>query len=562
MLETLKIKNLAVIDTAEIPFEPGLNILSGETGAGKSIILEAVSLLLGSRASASWIRSGCDEAIVEGIFRLEELPEIQSRLSSLGFQEQENRELLIKRTVHRSGKHRITINGELATLQNLQALGSGLIELCSQHEHQSLLKPQTQLELLDRYGKLDAIRSRYASAWNQLRALESQLTMIREAESSRLKRLDFLRFQIDELQAAKLQPGEENELQQEKALLQSAQSRSQLIHEIQAMLEGDESQSALQLLQRSTQKLLELSTLDERTLSLSSAIDRALAEVEDVSLSLQRYSRSIDADPDRLEGVQERLATLADLRRKYGEDSTQMLVTLKKLQEELSELEQAEATAETLDSEICQQKSITQELARQLSEGRAKVAQQLSKEVTRELHELNMPDARFQVQVRFFGLDLENYTSSGADEVEFLIQTNRGEVSQAIGKIASGGELSRLMLAIRQRIAGQSAIGVYLFDEIDSGMGGQTAFQVGKKLKSVARHHQVLCITHLPQVASFADHHLVVRKMTQGDRTLTEVHALTSKSKKEELARMLAGATLTKKSLENAQELLDLAQAI
>lgn len=566
MLETLKIRNLAVIDQAEVNFAEGLNILSGETGAGKSIVIEAISLLLGSRASLELVRTGCDEAVIEGVFNLRGLPEIQARLLELGLCEQGSvapTELLIKRTVSRTGKHRILINGELATLSNLQNLCEGLVDLCSQHEHQSLIKPGTQLDLLDRYGNLWKHRESVAKAYEEVKTLRQEADRLSQDESARLKRIDFLKFQIEELRAAGLSQGEDEKLLQEKTLLQSAQVRLQAIEQVRQLLEEAEDANALQILQVAIQRLSSLATMDERAKPLVEGLERALAETEEVSLALNRYLKGVELDPSRLEQVQERLSLIADLRRKYGDSIETMLDQLNELEAEFNSLTHSKERLGEIQSALDQSAKTLKSLCHKLSEARAKVCGKLSDSVTQELRELNMADARFAIELASDPSQLERCTVSGADQIQFVVQTNRGEAGRPLGKIASGGELSRLMLAIRRVIADRGGIGVYLFDEIDSGMGGQTAFQVGKKLKSVAAHNQVICITHLPQVASFADHHLVVRKSTQGKRTVTEIIGLAAKDhkdRKEELARMLGGPVLTRKSLENAAELMELAR--
>jgi DNA repair protein RecN (Recombination protein N) len=311
------------------------------------------------------------------------------------------------------------------------------------------------------------------------------------------------------------------------------------------------------------QRLGTLVSVDERARPLVEGLERALAEVEEVSLSLNRYAKSVDLDPARLEQVQERLSLIADLRRKYGESVETMLSQLSELEAEFDALTHSEQRLGEIEASL--EKSATQlkALCSKLSDARSKVSGRLADAVTAELRELNMSDARFAIELVSNSKTLESCSASGADQIQFVVQTNRGESARPLGKIASGGELSRLMLAIRRVIADRGGIGVYLFDEIDAGMGGQTAFQVGRKLKSVASHNQVICITHLPQVASFADHHLVVRKSAQGRRTLTEIVSLAASDKKlrqEELARMLGGPVLTKKSLENAAELMEMAR--
>lgn len=557
MLETLSIKNIAVIDSAEIQFKKGLNVLSGETGAGKSIVLEAISLLLGSRANVELIRSGCDEAIVEGMFDLSEIEWMTGRLELLGFKP-ETSELLIKRTVNRNGRHRIYINGEMATLSILQQLCEGLIDLCSQHEHQSLTKPATQLDLLDRYGSLGELGKAYGSGYSKTRELRAERDELSQAEAERSRRSDFLKFQIEELRAADLSPSEDEGLQTEKQLLQSGEVRVQAAESARLILDSDED-GVMNSLRAALQKIRGLHQLDDRALPLQEGIERALAEVEDVSIAIHRYLGAVDLNPERLQEVQERLSMIADMRRKYGATVIEMLATLEKLETEFSSLGQAEERLGAIDAELDTAQEELRKQAKKLSNSRRKVADLLASSVTGELKDLKMGDARFSIELSVKE-DMEDWSASGADQVQFVVQTNRGEAARPLGKIASGGELSRLMLAIRRVIADKGGIGVYLFDEIDAGIGGQTAFQVGKKLKSVASYNQVICITHLPQVASFAHHHLIVRKAASGKRTVTEVVALKQTERKEELARMLGGPELTKKSLENAAELLELAR--
>jgi DNA repair protein RecN (Recombination protein N) len=557
VLETLTIRNVAVIDSAEIPFSAGLNILSGETGAGKSIVIEAISLLLGSRANAELIRSGCEEAVVQGLFDLGQIPWMRERLSRHGIPVEQS-ELLVKRVVRRDGKHRIYINGELATLAMLQDICDGLVDLCGQHEHQSLLRPATQLDLLDRYGTLTESVRAVAQAFSSWRGLTRERDTLRSAEAERVKRADFLRFQIQELRDAQLSPGEDEKLQQEKQLLQSTESRLQAANSIFQALDSEDG-GLLDGLRAALQKLRGLAQMDASVRPLQEGLERALAEAEEVSIALGRYVRGNDLDPERLEQVQERLSLIADLRRKYGATVADMLEQLSRLEAEFSQLGQLGSRLEEIEAELEKAEKDLRARARKLSQSRRKISDLLATSVTAELKDLKMGEATFQIELNARD-DLATWTASGADEIQYVVQTNRGEPARPLGKIASGGELSRLMLAIRRVIADRGGIGVYLFDEIDAGIGGQTAFQVGKKLKSVAQYNQVICITHLPQVASFADHHLVVQKSTRGDRTLTEVHVLSKDERKEELARMLGGPQLTKKSLENAAELLDMAR--
>lgn len=558
MLELLRIKNIAIIDSAEIQFKPGLNIISGETGAGKSIVLEAISLLLGSRASTELIRSGCDEAVVEGLFDLKDIPWIKPRLQQFGFESQ-SKELLIKRTVHRAGRHRISVNGELATLTVLQNLCEGLIDLCGQHEHQTLLKPSVQLELLDRYGGLSEQAKQTSARLNSVRSLLKEKDQLQKEEADRAKQVDFLKFQIEEIRSAQLEIGEDEHLQKEKQLLQSAESRVQVAESARQILETEED-GVLNLIRTALQKLRLLQNLDPRSAPFSESLERALAETEEVSLSLNRYLSAIDLDPEKLQVIQDRLSLLVDLRRKYGATIPEILETLQTLEREYASLGQVNDRLAEIDRKLHVEEAELKKIGKKLSQARKKVSDILAVSVTAELKDLKMGEAKFSIDLSFKET-LSDWNQWGGDFIQFVVQTNKGETARAIGKIASGGELSRLMLSIRRVISDRGGIGVYLFDEIDAGIGGQTAFQVGKKLKSVASFNQVICITHLPQVASFADHHLVVQKSVHGSRTTTEINSLTRNERKEELARMLGGPVLTKKSLENASELLELASS-
>ncbi len=557
MLETLTIKNIAVIDSAEIPFRSGLNIISGETGTGKSIILDAIALLLGGRASADLIRSECSEAIVEGLFDTTHLPWLKDRLHQFGFSA-ESDELLIKRVVSRNGKHRIYINGELATLAILQEVCDGLVDLCGQHEHQSLLKPQVQLQLLDRYGGLMAQTEGFANAFTHYRSLHKEQEMLATMEAERTQRADFLRFQINELREADLHPSEDEELQKEKQLLQSAEGRVQAAEGVRLALEGDDA-GILSCLKIAAARLRTLAQLDPRAATMCEGMDRAVAEAEEVSIAINRYLDSVDLDPERLQAVQDRLSLIASLRRKYGTTVSEMIATLRRLENELGGISQIGDRLTEISEQLEKAQADLKKQATKLSGTRKKIATLLGDSVTTELKDLKMEDAELAIEL-IQKDDLQAWTPSGADAIQFVIRTNRGEAARPLNKIASGGELSRIMLAIRRVISDRGGIGVYLFDEIDAGIGGQTAFQVGKKLKSVAQYNQVICITHLPQVASFADHHLSVRKSSEGDRTVTTIVDLTEKLRMEELARMLGGPKLTKKSLENAAELLEMAR--
>ena len=540
MLEVLKIKNIAIIDSAEIQFKKGLNIITGETGTGKSIVIEAISLLLGSRASTELIRAECTEAMIEGLFCTSDIPWMNPRLDQFGLPCQSS-ELLIKRIVHRGGRHRIYINGELATLAILQNVCEGLIDLCGQHEHQSLLKPATQLDLLDRYGGLTELTKKVSILLTQVRSLRKESVLLKTADQERKKKADFLTFQINEIQDANLTAGEEEELHDEKHLLQSAENRAQTANSARQILESDE-HGVLNSLKTALQKLRALSLIDPKAKSIEEALERATLETEEVSIEINRYLDAVELNRDRLQSVQDRLSLVADLRRKYGRNIPEIINNFAVLKSDLSSLGKLDARLDQISIELGTLETQLHQQAKQLSKSRQNIQTVLANSVTQELKDLKMGEAKFMIELN----ERESISDwvNSADTIQFLVQTNRGEPSRPLGKIASGGELSRLMLAIRRVIADRGGIGVYLFDEIDAGIGGQTAFEVGRKLKSVASYNQVICITHLPQVASFADHHLTVHKSVVDNRTITAISTLTLKERKIELSRMLGGQEL------------------
>jgi DNA repair protein RecN (Recombination protein N) len=557
MLQTIKIKNFALIENAEIPFEPGLNILSGETGAGKSIILGAISLLLGGRANADVIRSGSDEAVVEGFFDIDDLPWVKSRMKEVGI-DADSSDLLIKRTVNRNGKNRIFINGELATLNMLQAVCDDLVDLCGQHEHQSLFKAGVQMDLVDRYSELQDQAMKVKSQFLKTIALREEWETLKRKEDERVQRLEFIRFQIQELNDASLKHGEDESLQQEKKLLQSSEQRLSLGAQIESALDGEE--GALQSIKLALTKAKNLLQFDSGVQELYDTLSRSVAEVEEASRLTRIYLGAADLDPNRLEEVQERLSLITNFKRKYGQTIDEIIAHHEKLKSEIDLLENLSTRLDGLESEFQNEKTAVMKSAKELFTKRKKSSDAFSKAIGKELKELRMADAQINVKIDF----QDDFNTWGADslgsEIAFEVQTNLGEDKKQIQKIVSGGELSRLMLSIRRVIADKGGIGVYLFDEIDAGLGGQTAFTVGKKLKSVAAYNQVICITHVPQVACFADHHLSISKQTSKGRTVTDVRVLPIDGRKEEIARMLGAEKLTPAALKNAKDLMESAR--
>lgn len=559
MLETLKIKNLAIIDFAEVHFDQGLNILSGETGAGKSIIIEAISLILGGRSSSNLIRSNCNEATVEGLFNLTQTPWVKEKLLNHGFDDLDET-LLIKRIVSRQNKQRIYINGELATVSLLKTIAEGLVDLCGQHEHQTLLKSQTQMSLLDQFGGLEVKAKEFTALLREFKKINEKYKSLFLDKEEKVKRLDYLKFQEKELTQANLNIDEDIRLREEKQLLQSFQQRVEKVGLVSQLLDSRdfEEKCVLDLLRLGQNHMSQLEELDPVLKKMSESWKSCLLDLEELSHELSSYLNSADMDPERLKQVQERLALIADLKRKYGETITEVIHTHKDIQSNIDEIENSDVHLGHLEEQLNKTKDDLVSNANKLSASRKKAADFLSCNVTTELKELKMENALFSVEVSE-KKDLSAWSDyMGGNDISFLVNTNAGDVSKPLGKIASGGELSRLMLAIRTVISDQGGVGVYLFDEIDAGIGGQTAFQVGKKLKEVAKSHQVICITHLPQIACFSDHHWVVTKGIHSKRTVTKViHLEKQENKKEEIARMLGGDKKTLASLKNADELLE-----
>ncbi len=558
MLVDLHIQHFALIDESKITFTKGLNVLSGETGAGKSIIIQAISLLLGGRASSDWIQTGFEAAMVEGVFDIEELPWVSKRLLEAGI-EAPGHELLVRRQFNRQGKNRIFINGSLSTLAVLQKVAEGLVDLCSQHEHQSLLRPAYQTHLLDRFADHTDLLDRYTEAWDKFESAEQAYNHLLHQKGS-IDREEFLKFQLAELDQANLQPNEEESLRERKGLLQSADRRSASIQTVLGSLSGDDQeQGAFRCIHRAQESLRQGLSLDDTLLPYSQALAQIEVQLSELIRDLDHYHQRIDFDEADLRGVQERLALIAALKRKHGATVSEILLKRSLIETEMEQMSRWEERLEAQRVARDRARAVLGEIGQELSASRAKAAKKLSKRVTEELAELKMEDVSFKVHSAILSEHSE-WTARGGDDVHFLIATNAGHDSKPLSKIASGGELSRVLLAFRQVVADRGGIGVYLFDEIDSGMGGETAFLVGKKLSHVSKSGQVLCITHLPQVAAYSDHHLLVEKKRTGKATFTRIRSLDRSGKNEELARMLGGGNITTNNLKNARELIEMAK--
>jgi len=553
MLRELQITNLAIIEKLHVEFSSGLNILTGETGAGKSIIIDAVNLILGGRASADLIRSGAKEASVEALFDLAGRASLLEALAAAGIEC--DGELLVRRVVSPGGKNRVFIAGGLATTSLLSEICRNLINIYGQHDSQILLKTEHHLRLLDGFSGTLALRDDFAARFEAFQGARRELEALEQGEREAARRLDLLSFQSSEIAQAKLHAGEEEELAEERLklahgekLLGSTQSAFDSLYGGDAPLLGG--------LRRIIAGVAEAGAIDHALFPVVEALEAAYAQLEDASLTLRDYAAGVEADPGRLEHLDDRLDAINRLKRKYGETVAEILSYQLGVDEELAALSNREQARDALTRRIAALEAELVALGAKLSKGRREGAEALKAGMERELAELAMNHAVFETA---FDRSTEA-RSCGFERAEFLFSPNPGEPPKPLAKIASGGELSRLMLALKQ-LHPDSEVPTLVFDEVDSGIGGATSALVGEKLKRVARSQQVLAITHLPQVAAFADLHLRVEKAVSGGRTATSVELLRGEARVAEVARMLGGARVTEKTLEHAREMIQEAGA-
>jgi DNA repair protein RecN (Recombination protein N) len=565
MLEHLAIRNFAIISGLEIRLRSGLNILSGETGAGKSIIVNAVNLILGGRASADLIRTGTDEARVEALFTLPEESPLGDVMAELDVPF--GGEVLITRTISREGRNAVRINGALATLQMLSRISPYLISVSGQHEHQRLLRPENHLLLLDDFGGLEGERTAlaerfalYSRTRNRLTALDRQ---IREMEERR----DLAGVQAEEIRSAGIEPGEDERLEEERVRLRHAEElRSAVGGAYLGLYERDG--AVISEVARCEQDLERAARLDRRIEPARQALLSAQAELEEAALQLRELRDRLPLDPNRLEEVEERIQLLRRLKRKYGPTLEEVLGTGERLERQMDDLEEKRKERERLQADVDAAAEDLLSRALDLSERRREAAGRMGEAVERELSLLAMAGTRFEVRFEAepdSGADpasvLGRMGPEGIDRVEFLLSPNVGEAIRPMARIASGGELSRIMLALKTILAGNASVETVVFDEVDAGIGGGTAETVGEKLRLLSRYHQILCITHLPQIASKGSVHFQVSKGVQDQRTEASITELDPEDRVREIARLLGGRQISRKALDHAREMLEQAPA-
>ncbi|OGP92651.1 MAG: DNA repair protein RecN [Deltaproteobacteria bacterium RBG_16_48_10] len=553
MLQELRIRNLAIIDSLDISLSQGLNILSGETGAGKSIILNAVQLLLGGKATEEMIRGSEEEGSVEALFDVsgnrKVLVRAREKFSSSTGREEDS--LVLRRTLSRSGRGKAFINGNLSTLGMLSEMGEDLLSLYGQHEHQSLQRVETHIDILDEFGGLRGLREEFQNLFQEFAGLSEEIQGMREEQEKRAKERELMIFQSREIETSGLQTREEEALKEEQRILAHAQKLIGFVHASEEMLYGEEG-SALDKIQAILHQSREMVAMDPSLSPLIKTMESSLIQLEEVARAFRDYGRRVEINPERLEAVEDRLEEIDRLKRKYGSTVETVLLFKKEIDDKLGTFTFNEERLSELENRLKPLEQKVLDLSKRLSEERKNISTELRKSIEKELGSLGMKKAVFQVQMSPLPLSIK-----GMDRVEFLISPNIGEEVKPLAKIASGGELSRMMLAMKRILSKVGGRQVLIFDEVDSGIGGAIAEVVGKKLKELSKDHQVICVTHLPQIACYADSHYSVRKEVKGGRTLTRVDWLEKERVIDEIARMLGGVKVTEKTRAHAKEMIE-----
>jgi DNA repair protein RecN (Recombination protein N) len=561
MLKELNIKNIAVIDQLRVEFAPGLNVLTGETGAGKSIVVDALNLALGERASADLIRTGCQEATVEAAFELNgrSTKEITALLSEQGIEVNAGEDLIVRRVLSSLGKNKVYINGSLANLATLAALGANLADIHGQHEHQSLLSLDRQMEMLDSFGGLGELLEAVGGFYRRLLEVRKKLAELQIGERDRAQREEVLRFQKNEIEAAALRPGEDEDLSNEQKVLANSEKLAAVSAMVDETLYSSD-ESVLANLKKSINGLNDIIEIDSKLKGAVELCESARAQIEEAAREIASYRERVEFDPQRLEQIGDRLDLIQKFKKKYGNTIGEIIDFGAKASSELDRMERSTEEIEQLKSEIQAIKFGLTDKATELTKKRMEAAQDLEKKIEAELAHLGMKKTAFTVKITQEAggdtLDGHKIGPRGADRAEFLIAPNPGEDPKPLAKVASGGELSRIMLALKTILVAGDNIPTLVFDEVDAGIGGAVAEEIGKRLKQVAVKRQVFCITHLPQIASMADNHYGVAKSVKEDRTHTEVRLLKDKERVDEIARMLGGKTITEATIKHAEEML------
>ncbi len=547
MLSILHIENIAVIECADISFDQGFNVLTGETGAGKSIVIDAISAILGERAYRDMIRTGASKASVRAVFtQVPPLPWFGE--NGVDY----DPETVIQREIYLDGKNVCRVNGALVTVSILRRLGIQLINIHGQHDSAALFEEDNHLSFLDAFADNQALRQTYSEQYAAVTALRREIDSLTMDESEKLRRMEALKYQIAEIEKAELEPGEDEELEERRKILQNAEKLSNGLDEaVECLYGGDDSDGAAGLLAQASYALSRLNRFTDRYDELHEQVEELRYRVQDAAQEVRDARDDLSYSADELETIESRLDVIHRLRRKYGADCREILDYLERARQELDDMEFAGDRLERLKGQLKKAEKTAWDAALALRESRRAAAQVLSQRILTELAQLDMP--RVQFSCRFRELEL---TASGADAVAFYMSANAGEALKPLSKVASGGELARIMLAMKNVLAEKDQVQTLIFDEVDTGVSGRAAQKVAEKLRSVAAHKQVLCVTHLPQLAALANTHLLISKSERDGRTYTTVTPLDREGRKRELARIIGGASITETTLKSAEEML------
>lgn len=557
MLSLLHIENIAIIEQADIVLQPGFTVLTGETGAGKSIIIDSIGAILGQRTSRELIRNGAKKGFVSAVF--EDIPPaLKHQLEELGLDTEEDGTVRIQRELSAEGRSVCRVNMRPVSASVLKTLSPYLINIHGQHDGQKLMQEEYHIDFLDSFFEAEPLLEQFRPMYAKLHTLRSKIRELEKSGQQREQRIDMLRYQMEEIAAAELKAGEEESLTERRQFFENA---GQLAYSLQAaskLLSGnEEDEGAMDLLSRAADELADVATLSQDLNNLSQKAEEIRYQVEDLAASVAMLAADVDFSPQERDAVEERLDTIYRLRRKYGATVEEVLAYYDKASKELGELENADDRKDEMMEEYHQTLAKAREIAGELSKRRRQAAELLEAKIVEQLKDLDMPKVRISIQVS----SQTKLNPHGMDEVRFLISTNPGEPVKPLSKIASGGELSRIMLAIKNVLTQTEDVGTLIFDEIDTGVSGRAAQKIALKLGEISRRKQTLCVTHLPQLAAMGDHHLLIKKSLSEEYTFTDVFSLSEEERVEELARMLSGDAITELSMQNAAELLERAAA-
>ena len=557
MLTTLYIENIAVIEKTSIDFSQGLNVLTGETGAGKSIIIDSINAIMGQRTSKELVRTGAKTALVTAQFD-DVNDTVKAKLSELGYDNEDDDTLILQRTISSTGKSSCKINARPASVSVLKEIAKNLINIHGQHESYELFSPDTHIDYIDSFGELDKELEDYREKYKRYKALKKQLSEANSDESARLHEIDLLTYQTTELFNADVQPDETEQLENERIILMNSEKIFTLLNDAKELLDGDErTQGGIESVETAMNYIQRASSLNAEYEGISESITDAYYNLRDCIESISDAAESVESDPQRLEEIEERLDLLNRLTRKYGCECNELPSLAEKMQARLEELLSYDKNRDQLEADYKKAENEVRKSAQKLSEIRKKTAKVFSEHVREEMSFLNMPNV--QIVTQFEDTD---FYEKGTDKVEFLISANPGEPPRPVAKIASGGELSRMMLAIKTVLASTDDIDTLIFDEVDTGISGSAAQKVGLKLREVSRSSQVLCVTHQAQLAALADAHYLISKQIEDGRTFTQVRLLDFDGRKQELARIIGGVSITDAALAHAEAMLKEAETL